>query len=145
MSRKKWKYGIGAGLIIGIVIGVVFSVSSANLTYYYYPSEVLNEPERFRSERIRVMGLVAPGSVEWIAADTKLAFKLVDEHNGSISVVYHGVRPDMFREGQGVVVEGRLSEEGPFQAVALLVKHNEEYKITDHSEQKEGYLKTLEL
>jgi cytochrome c-type biogenesis protein CcmE len=145
MSRKKWKYGIGAVLIIGIAIGIMFSVSSANLTYYYTPSEVLTATEQLSSERIRVMGLVAPGSVRWMAAETRLTFRLVDEQNGSISVAYDGVRPDMFKEGQGVVVEGRLSKTGPFQASALLVKHNEEYKITDHSDHKNGYLKTLEL
>jgi len=144
VPRKKLKYAIGGLLLAGIIIGVLFSVGSENLTYYYTPAEALNAISRLQNERIRIMGLVDEGSVDWVANETRLTFRLIDETHQAVTVAYFGVKPDMFREGQGVVVEGKLSASGLFQASALLVKHNEEYKITDHTDKKNSYLKTLQ-
>ncbi|MCP4754676.1 MAG: cytochrome c maturation protein CcmE [Proteobacteria bacterium] len=143
MGTRNLKYVVGGILVVGIIIGIFASISSENLTYYYTPDEVLDQSETLASKKIRVMGLVEKGSVEWIPAKTRLTFRISENSKDYVRVEYHGAKPDMFREGQGVVVEGVATAPGFFSASALLVKHNEEYKVRDHSEQKDDYYKSL--
>ena len=91
------------------------------------------------------MGLVETDSIQWDPVRTQLAFKISDDSGRVMMVRYQGARPDMFREGQGVVVEGSLQEGSYLSASVLLVKHNEEYKISKHGENKESYIKTMEF
>ncbi len=90
------------------------------------------------------MGVVKADSVKWVPKSTKLSFQLTDEQSYELNVEYTGAKPDMFREGQGVVVEGKLSDTQSLVANALLVKHNEDYSATDHKKQKEDYTKSLQ-
>ncbi|MBU2646804.1 cytochrome c maturation protein CcmE [bacterium] len=145
MNRKSLKFVIGGILIAGVIVGIFISVGSENMTYYYTPTEVLAHPEKYADKKIRVMGLVERGSIQWVPGETKLVFKISDEAEQILKVEYHGAKPDMFREGQGVVVEGSLQGKSHLAATVLLVKHNEEYKVSKHSENKEAYLKTMEL
>lgn len=145
MNKKSIKIVIGGILIVAVIVGIFVSVSSENMTYYYTPTEILAHPEKYTDKRIRVMGLVEVGSIEWFSKDTKLVFKISDEEDQILKVEYRGARPDMFREGQGVVVEGKLQGDSHMVASVLLVKHSEEYKTSEHSDSKGGYIKTMEL
>ena len=140
---KRSKIFIGSGLIILVVVVLFSSISSENITYYYTPDEILQTPEKFKTRSIRVMGMVEEGSVKWDAATTTLHFQLTDTDDVFLNVVYQGAKPDMFKEGQGIIVEGTMSTPALFTATTLLVKHNEEYKIKDPHETKEDYLKTM--
>lgn len=145
MKRKNLKFLIGGILIVAVIAGVFVSVGSENMTYYYTPGEVLSNPAEYSDQKIRVMGLVEKGSIKWDPDRTQLAFNISDESDQILSVRYQGAKPDMFREGQGVVVEGSLME-GPYlSAAVLLVKHNEEYKVSDHGDNKASYIKSMEL
>lgn len=146
MNKTLLKFLIGGALILAVAIGLFSSISSKNLTYYQTPSEVLNSPEQFQDQKIRVMGLIEKGSVTWEPAQTKLGFRITEDGQHFLSVDYKGSKPDMFKEGQGVVVEGKMGPEGIFVANTLLVKHSEEYKVdpNQHNARKEQYFKSLQ-
>lgn len=145
MKRKNLKFVVGGALIATILMVVFVSVGSDNMTYYYTPGEVLSEPGKYMDQKIRVMGLVETGSIQWDPGKTLLAFNISDDSDQIMTVSYQGARPDMFREGQGVVVEGHLQENGDLKASTLLVKHNEEYKVSEHTESKASYIKSMEF
>ncbi len=94
-------------------------------------------------QELQKMTVVQQGSVDWNAQAIQLSFKITEDGKKSIPVYYAGVKPDLFREGQGVVVEGKMN--GPrFEASQLLVKHSEEYSVeTEHKKSKEEYYKSI--
>ncbi len=144
MKKSSLKYIIGGVLVVAIGVWVFGSISSENLTYYYTPSEIPSKFSTIKGQTIRIMGMVKKESVTWIPKETKLQFQITDDQNHIILVDYKGAKPDMFREGQGVVIEGRLASQDSFMATTLLVKHNEEYNASDHKEQKEDYYQSLQ-
>jgi cytochrome c-type biogenesis protein CcmE len=103
---------------------------------FYSPAEVLAQPDNFRSKTIRIMALVERNSTRWDPQAVRLNFKITEDSRAFIPVEFRGVRPDMYREGQGIVVEGQLAPDGTFQASNLLVKHNEEYKVDPRMQKK---------
>ncbi len=144
MKKRNLKFVIGGALIIGIASWIFGSISSENLTYYYTPSEVSANYDTIKQDTIRVMGMVKEGSLNWIPRKTQLEFQITDEQQYVLQVDYTGAKPDMLREGQGVVVEGSLKAPGRFQAETILVKHSEEYKAMEHKGKKEDYYKSLQ-
>ena len=81
--------------------------------------------------------------MDWNAQAIQLSFNITEEGKNSIPVYYAGIKPDLFREGQGVVVEGRMRGKR-FEAIQLLVKHSEEYTVeTEHKKSKEEYYKSI--
>ena len=112
--------------------------------FFYTPEEVLANPSKFENKTIRIGALVQRGSVEWDAQDIRISFNITEDGKKNIPVFYDGVKPDMFREGQGVVVEGKMKDQR-FEAVQLLVKHSEEYTVeTKHKKTKEDYYKSIQ-
>ena len=111
--------------------------------FFYTPAEVIASPAEFEDKTIRIGALVQQGSVDWNAQAIQLSFKITEDGEKSIPVYYAGVKPDLFREGQGGVVEGKMN--GPrFEASQLLGKHSEEYTIeTEHKKSKEEYYKSI--
>ncbi len=130
-------------LIVAVVVWIFGSISSENITYYYTPDEAIKEYPTLKTKKIRVMGLIEKGSIEWTPREVKLVFRITENSKDYITVEYHGARPDMFKEGQGVVVEGMMKSSDYFAASSLLVKHNEEYKTGDHGKQKDDYLSSI--
>ena len=111
--------------------------------FFYTPAEVLASPAEFEDKTIRIGALVEQGSVDWNAQAIQLSFKITEDGKKSFPVYYAGVKPDLFREGQGVVVEGKMNGLR-FEASQLLVKHSEEYKVkTEHKKSKEEYYKSI--
>ena len=112
---------ISASIVLVILVSQVFR---ENLMYFYSATEVVNGevPEQ---ARIRLGGLVVPGSVKREPASLRVDFELADcEHR--VAVGYEGILPDLFREGQGIVATGRL-QDGAFVADEVLAKHDENY------------------
>ena len=111
--------------------------------FFYTPAEVLESPSKFEQKTIRIGALVQQGSVDWNAQAIQLSFKISEDGKNFIPVYYAGVKPDLFREGQGVVVEGKMNGLR-FEASQLLVKHSEEYTVdTEHKKSKEEYYKSI--
>ena len=111
--------------VVGFTVAALFVLNAfrSNLVFFYSPSEVL-AGEAPRAQRFRVGGLVEQGSVK--KSGTKVDF-IVTDMNAKISVHYEGILPDLFREGQGVIAQGRLMANSRFVADEILAKHDENY------------------
>jgi len=125
MTRKRRRLlalVVGLGLL-GTATALVLAAFNDNLVFFYSPSD-LTAKHVAEGRRIRIGGLVAAGSV---ARDGKrLDFRITDGES-TVPVTYSGVVPDLFREGQGVVVEGKLDRAGLIEADSVLAKHDENY------------------
>jgi cytochrome c-type biogenesis protein CcmE len=126
MTRKQQRLGLltlGMTALAGAT-ALVLNAFSSNLVFFYSPSD-LKAQAISSDRRLRIGGLVEDGSVKR-GADSRIAFRITDGKT-DVAVVYHGVLPDLFREGQGVVAEGRLKPGGVFDASTILAKHDERY------------------
>ncbi len=127
---KKRQFLIG-GLIILFAIGYLSYMGfSSSTTYYYTVSELRDQGSSIYGENVRVNGRVAPGSVEQEPGSFMLSFTIADGGE-SLPVVYQGVVPDAFKEGNEVVAEGYLNSSGIFQANTILVKCPSKYVPED--------------
>ena len=108
---------------------LTFAALSQNIDYFYSPQDIAKaraEGSDKLTRRIRLGGLVADGSVR----DGDGVEKIFDVTDGAanVTVIYDGILPDLFREGQGVIAQGRFDEAGIFNADIILAKHDENYK-----------------
>src|SRR3954464_4520619 len=114
-----------AGLaVLGLAAGLVLYALRDTIVFFYTPSEVA-EKHVGPGERIRLGGLVEDGSLTRGGGMT-VSFVVTDKVK-SLAVTYSGQLPDLFREGQGVVAEGKLDGTGTFIADTVLAKHDENY------------------
>lgn len=126
--KKRDKRLILVGAIVGvaaIATALVLTAINSTVAYFYMPADLekLAEPP---NGVIRLGGLVTPGSVRFDDGDeSRITFIIGDEH-AQMPVTFKGVLPDLFREGQGVVVQGRI-ENGAVVASEVLAKHDENY------------------
>ncbi len=117
--------------VLAIVAGVGAAAALAmvafqdNLLYFYDPSQVA-AGEAPTGRTFRIGGMVTKGSVERTTGTLAIRF-VVTDYKHSIAVRYDGLLPDLFREGQGVIAHGKLSESGEFIADEILAKHDENY------------------
>ncbi len=128
MNPQRKRRLLFIGLLIagtGTAAGLALYAFNQNMMYYYKPAEVVSG-EAPANTTIRVGGLVVSGSVHKEDESTDVSFVITDLHS-NIRVQYKGILPDLFREGQGVVVRGRLNKEGIFVAEEVLAKHDEKY------------------
>ncbi len=117
--------------VVAIVVGVGAAAVLAslafeeNLLYFYSPTQIVagEVPE---GRTFRIGGLVTNGSVQRSSGSLEVHFVVTDNRE-SIPVRYTGLLPDLFREGQGVIAHGRLTESGEFMADEVLAKHDENY------------------
>ena len=119
---------VGGAIIVAILVAILYQGTKTTV-FFYTPAEILAAPEEFRGKTIRIGALVEQGSTTWNSEWVRLGFRISEDSRNFIPVVFNGVKPDQFREGQGVVVEGRMDGKGTFQAGRVLVKHSEEYKV----------------
>jgi len=126
MTRKQRRLvliGV-AGAVLMSATGLVLSALNEQIVFFRTPTE-LAERQVPVGDRVRMGGLVAEGSVER-TGETDVRFAVTDTAS-TIPVTYTGILPDLFREGQGVVTEGRLGPDGVFVADTVLAKHDENY------------------
>ncbi len=131
--RQKRLAAVAAGIaVLGIAAALVLTAFQKNLVFFFTPTQVVaNEAPRGRT--FRVGGLVAPGSVKRAADGVTVQFVVTDTAQ-NLPVVYKGVLPDLFREGKGVVTQGRLEPGGVFVAHEVLAKHDENYMPPEAAE-----------
>lgn len=110
---------------LAVATALILSAFQGNLVFFYSPSDVVAR-EAPVDRAFRLGGMVAEGSVEREDDGLTVHF-VVTDHLESIPVVFSGILPDLFREGQGVVTQGRLGGDGLFRADQVLAKHDEEY------------------
>lgn len=126
MTRKQRRLVlIGSSLaVLAVAVGLVLGAMRDSIVFFNSPTDVI-EKKLAPGTRLRLGGLVKPGSVER-GADLRISFDVTDGAQ-AIRVAYQGIVPDLFREGQGVVVEGRIEPGGVFRADSVLAKHDEKY------------------
>ncbi len=110
--------------VLGLAVGLIMFALEDSIVFFYSPSDVAEKNIR-PGQRIRLGGLVAEGSVKR-GENTTVSFSITDTAK-TILVTFTGVLPDLFREGQGVVTEGKLRGDGVFVADNVLAKHDENY------------------
>ena len=127
MTPRQKRMATVAAILVGVGIATAFALQAfqQNLLYYYSPTQIL-AGEAPDSRSFRVGGLVQDGSVQRAPGSLEVRFTLTDFSN-TVGVSYTGVLPDLFREGQGVVVQGELNEGNHVQAKEVLAKHDENY------------------
>jgi cytochrome c-type biogenesis protein CcmE len=126
MTRKKRRLALigAAGAVLAVSAALVFAALRDQIVFFYSPAEVAEKAPP-QGTRLRLGGLVAEGSLER-RADGSVRFAVTDAVQ-TIDVVYDGILPDLFREGQGIVAEGVLVAPGAFAADTVLAKHDENY------------------
>jgi cytochrome c-type biogenesis protein CcmE len=127
MTRKRRRlYFVVAGMVtLGFAAALVLYALEDSIVFFYSPTQLAdNKPPPDR--RVRIGGLVVTGSVKRGADGLTVRFRVTDNAH-TVPVQYRGILPDLFREGQGVVAEGRMGPDGRFNADEVLARHDETY------------------
>jgi cytochrome c-type biogenesis protein CcmE len=122
-KRQRLVLVIVALVLLGGAGGLVLFALSDSVAFFVTPSDIATGRVE-ADKRFRLGGLVVDGSVE--RRDGTVQFRLTDQAN-EVPVRYRGILPDLFREGQGIVAQGVLGEDGVFAASEVLAKHDESY------------------
>jgi cytochrome c-type biogenesis protein CcmE len=122
-KRQRLVLVIVALVLLGGAGGLVLFALSDSVAFFVTPSDIATGRVE-ADKRFRLGGLVVEGSVE--RQDGTVQFRLTDQAN-EVPVRYRGILPDLFREGQGIVAQGVLGEDGVFAASEVLAKHDESY------------------
>lgn len=135
-ARHKRMAFILVGLTgLAAAAGLVLNALNSNLALYISPTDVL-AGQAPQDKAFRLGGMVVEGSVQRQPDGLTVLFDVTDNAN-IIPVVYTGILPDLFQEGQGVVAQGRIGSDGTFKAGEVLAKHDEEYMPPEVAEMLE--------
>ncbi|MBF0609885.1 MAG: cytochrome c maturation protein CcmE [Magnetococcales bacterium] len=135
MAPRKRLLMIGSlVLVAGALLTLVFTSFTGSLVYFHTPSEIMAKSQEMAGRKVRIGGMVQEGSLFKEPGTMKMHF-LVTDGNNHVKVQYEGMVPDLFREGQGAVVEGVWQAQGEFQAHTILAKHSEDYVPVEMSQQ----------
>jgi cytochrome c-type biogenesis protein CcmE len=145
-GRRKSALAVGVVIILATFGFLLYGGIGNNVVFFLTPQELLSRGESAYDVPVRLGGLVQAGSVKWDAATLDLRFVVVDSGGASQSVNVHsrGAPPQMFRDGMGVVVEGRYHRNGVFESTNLMVKHSNEYRKPEHGERPQEMYKSLQ-
>ncbi len=127
MTRKRRRLILllVCGLGLGSAAALVLTAFSDNLVFFVTPSDLAKNNPGNRS--VRLGGLVEQGTLQRSSGNDPTARFQVTDGTASVNVTYHGLLPDLFREGQGVVALGAMQPDGTFKASEVLAKHDENY------------------
>ncbi len=140
MTRKQRRLTLigAAGCVVAVALGLVLYAMQDSISFFFSPTQAMAENVA-PDTRFRLGGLVKEGSI--VRADNGRVSFVVTDGNMDVPVRYTGILPDLFREGQGVIAEGKLGKDRAFQADSILAKHDENYmprEIAD-SLKKQGH------
>ena len=123
--QKRFIFLIGGMVALGITIALVLNAMQGNLSYFFSPSEVVDGKAPL-DRNFRLGGLVETGSFKRMGSDLTVTFVVTDEKR-RVPVQYTGILPDLFKEGQGMIAQGKMGPGGIFMADEVLAKHDENY------------------
>lgn len=132
----------GAVVIVATFAYLLYGGLDKNVVFFLTPHELLAKGARGVEVPVRLGGQVKPGSVKWNDTTLDLRFTVTDG-TSDIAVRASGAPPQMFREGMGVVLEGRYARDGVFDCTNLMVKHSNEYRPPKPGESPQETYKTL--
>ena len=128
--QKRLAIVLGGVAALGVAIGLVLYALNSNIVFFFTPTQVAQDEAPHRRS-FRIGGLVEPGSLQ--RDGTRVSFRVTDNAK-AIAVTYTGSLPDLFREGKGVVAQGRIGPDGVFAATEVLAKHDENYMPPEAAE-----------
>jgi cytochrome c-type biogenesis protein CcmE len=136
--RRRMYLLIAAAVVLGLASVLILRAFEDSLVFFYSPTDLATRSDIDRDRVIRVGGMVAKYSVQ--RQGTQVRFTITDGPH-KLTVSYNGVLPDLFREGQGIVAQGRISGDGVFTAREVLAKHDENYMPREVADalKKSGY------
>jgi cytochrome c-type biogenesis protein CcmE len=130
--QKKFVFIIVALAALGAAVGLVLFALKDNVSLFYSPTQVHNK-EAPQGRNFRIGGLVEEGSVRRQGDGVTVHFVITDKaHN--VPVIYKGILPDLFKEGKGVVAQGKIHADNIFHADEVLAKHDENYMPPEAAE-----------
>ena len=141
-GRKKATVVIASVIVVGAFTYLMLGNIEGDVVYFYTPTELLAKGDAAYDRAVRLGGQVAPGSVQWNAEALDLKFR-VREGTNEVLVHSKGAPPQMFRDGMGVVVEGRFRRDGTFESKNLMIKHSEEYRAPKPGERPQEMYRSL--
>jgi cytochrome c-type biogenesis protein CcmE len=127
MTPRQRRLGLVVGILLGVSIAGVLALSAfrKNVAFFFDPSQVAAGQVAV-GQQFRLGGMVTQGTVQRAPGSLEVRFVVTDFAH-DVPVSYSGVLPDLFREGAGVVAQGRLRADGTFVADEVLAKHDEKY------------------
>src|SRR5215470_16010318 len=123
--HKRLALIVGGLAVLAIAAALVLNAFRSNLVFFFSPSQIASG-EAPKDRAFRIGGMVENGSLKRESDGLTVQFIVTDTAK-SVPVVYKGILPDLFREGKGVVAQGRLGNDGVFHADEVLAKHDENY------------------
>jgi cytochrome c-type biogenesis protein CcmE len=123
--QKRFLFIAVAVVGVALAVGLILYALRGNVNLYFTPTQVFNN-EVPQGRSFRIGGLVQEGSVKREPDGLSVSFVITDTHK-SIPVVYKGILPDLFKEGKGVVAQGKVEAGGVMRAEEVLAKHDENY------------------
>jgi len=132
MKPRHKKFAIVGVILagVGIAVALVLNAFQSNLVFFYSPSQIAAK-EAPVGRTFRIGGLVQPGSLQRDGVEVRF---LVTDNVQTVPVKYSGILPDLFKEGKGVVAQGKIGENGVFVAKEVLAKHDENYMPPEAAE-----------
>lgn len=125
-GRKRAAMVVAVVIVLGAFGYLMYGGLDKNVVFFLTPQELLAKGTEVVDVPVRLGGMVEPGSVKWDAETLDLRFRLGDGVK-TVEVHSKGAPPQMFRDGMGVVCEGRFGKDGVFESTNLMIKHSEEY------------------
>lgn len=119
------KFLIGGAVLAVAVVYLIFTAARGSTAFYLTVEELRAQGPS--PQIVRVAGTIVGESIDWTPRNLLLKFKVADQ-SGTLPVVYHGSRPDMFRDGAEIVLEGQYSSQGTFEAGTMLLKCPSKYE-----------------
>lgn len=123
--QKRFVFIIAAVAALSLAVGLVLYALQNNVSLYFTPTQVYNK-EAPQGRSFRIGGLVEEGSIQREKDGLTVKFVITDRHK-SIPVMFKGILPDLFKEGKGVVAQGKIEADGMMHADEVLAKHDENY------------------
>ena len=140
--HKRMALIAGALAAIGIAVALILNAFQSNLVFFFTPTQVMaHEAPQGRS--FRIGGMVEEGSLKRQPDGVTVRFVVTDSLK-SVPVAYKGILPDLFREGKGVVAQGKLGADGVFAASEVLAKHDENYMPPEAADAMERAKKAMQ-
>lgn len=143
--RRKKRLLVVLSLLAGVsgVVALLLLALQNNIDLFYTPTEIVQGKGKDKlipkvGQRLRIGGLVVPGSRHHAKDSLKVSFDLIDAGGPVVRVEYEGILPDLFREGQGIVANGVLIDATTIQAHEVLAKHDEEYMPPEVADSLKG-------
>lgn len=142
-GRRKSALVVAVVIIVAAFGFLLYGGIDRNVVFFLTPQELLARGTSAYDVPVRLGGLVAPGSVKWDADKLDLRFVVMDSGGQSVNVHSTGAPPQMFRDGMGVVVEGKYHRSGVFESTNLMIKHSNEYRKPEEGGRPSEMYKSL--